>query len=335
MATVQLSDLIIPEVYSSYQAVDNPEKSLFVDSGIVVTNAMLSAKANTGGDTINVPFWNDLDPSEAPNLSNDNPSDVATPNKLTTGKQVARIAYLNQWYSASDLAGEIAGSDPMARIRNRFGTYWKRQFQRRLIAACNGVLAGNVANNSGDMVLDIAAESVAAQTESTKFNLNAFVDAAYTMGDMAEDLVAVGCHSHIMAQMVKNDDIVYIPDSQGMLTIPTYRGLRVIVDDSFTVTEGTTDGYKYTTVLFGRGAFGYGEGSAKVPVEIERYGMQGNGAGVEYLGERKTWLLHPFGFKAVGEIAGQSATLAELAADDAFERVVPRKNVPMAFLITN
>ena len=335
MATVQLTDVIVPEVYSSYTSVNSPEKTAFVESGIVLSNALLNAKANTGGTTENIPFWNDLDASVAPNLSSDDPTSSATPNKITAGKMVARLAYLNQWYSAADLAGEIAGSNPMERIRNRFGSYWKKQWQKRLIATCNGILADNVANDSGDMVKNVASESIAGQSATTLFNRNAFTDAVYTLGDMAEELTAIGVHSAVMAQMTKNDDIDFIPDSEGRLTIPTYMGLRVIVDDGFTVTAGTTDGVKYTSVLFGRGAFGYGEGMPTVPVEVERQALQGDGGGVEYIGERKTWILHPFGFANTSTPAADSESLAELAAAASWNRVVERKNVPLAFLITN
>ena len=335
MATTLISDIIVPEVYQSYTAVNSPEKTAFFESGIVVSNAMLNAKANEGGDTVNVPFWKDLDSTVAPNLSSDAPGTSATAQKITAGKQIARMAYLNQWYSNADLASELAGSNANQQVRNRFGTYWARQWQRRIIASCNGILADNVANDSGDMRVDVAVEAIASQTASTKMNRDVFTEAAYTMGDAASDLSAIAVHSAVMAQMVKNDDIDYIPDSQGNLTIPTYMGLRVIVDDGMTVTAGSTDGFKYTSILFGAGAFGYGEGSALVPVEVERAGLQGNGGGVEYIGERKTWLLHPFGFQALTTPAANSFSLAELATAAVWDRVVERKNVPLAFLITN
>lgn len=334
MALTQLTDVIVPQVYESYTAVNSPEKSAFFESGVVVRNAMLDQKANSGGDTVNVPFWKDLDSTVAPNLSNDSTS-AATPQKVTAGNQIARLAYLNQGFSSADLAGEIAGSDPMQQVRNRFGTYWMRQWQRRLIASCNGILADNVAANSSDMLVKVAAEATGSVTASTLFNRDAFTEAAYTMGDMATELQAIAVHSRIMAQMVKNDDIVYIPDSQGRLTIPTYMGLRVIVDDGMTVRAGTTSGFVYTSVLFGAGAFGYGEGAAKMPVELDREASKGNGGGIETLWERKTWLLHPFGFQATGTPAANSFSLAELATAGAWARVVERKSVPIAFLQTN
>lgn len=334
MAITQLSDVIVPEVYQTYAAVNSPEKTAFYQSGIIVSNEGLNAKANEGGETLNVPFWKDLDANQEANRSNDTETS-ATAQKVTTGKQIARVAYLNQGYKSADLTGEIAGSDPMQQVRNRFGSYWMKQWQRRLIASTNGILADNVANDSSDMVVNVAADIIGSQSADTRFNRDVFTEAAYTMGDAATNLSAIGVHSAVMQQMVKNDDIVYIPDSQGNLTIPTYMGLRVIVDDGHTVTAGTTSGFKYTSVLFGQGAFGYGEGTAKTPVELEREASQGNGGGVETLWERKTWLLHPFGFAVGTAPTDVSYSQAELAAAATWDRVVERKNVPLAYLVTN
>ncbi len=63
MALTQLSDVIIPEVYSSYESVDSPEKTAFFESGVIVSNDMLNQKANRGGKNIDIPFGNDLDGS--------------------------------------------------------------------------------------------------------------------------------------------------------------------------------------------------------------------------------------------------------------------------------
>lgn len=336
MATVQLADIIDVTVFQDLPAVNSPEKTAFFQSGIVTRNSLLDGLATAAGKTAELPFWNDIDPTVAPNLSTDNPATIATPAKVTQGEQISRKAFLNKGLSATDLASEVAmGPRAMEHIRNRVDTYWLRQWQRRLIAATNGVLADNIASNSGDMVKSVASESIAGQSATTRFNRDAFTDAVYTMGDAATSLRAIGVHSAVMAQMVKNDDIVYIPDSMGQLTIPTYMGLRVIVDDGHTVTAGTTDGFKYTSVLYGEGAFGYGDGMPLNPVEIEREAAQGNGAGVETLWTRKTWILHPFGYQQTGTPASVSFSLAELAAATSWSRVVERKNVPLGFLVTN
>ena len=335
MAVTQIADVIVPEVYDTYTAENLPELTAFYTSGVVIQNSMLDASALEGGNTINLPFWHDLDPTVEPNVSDDT-TNSATPNKLGTGKQVARSAYLNQWYSNADLAGELAGSDPNQQVTNRFGTYWTRQWQRRLIASCDGILADNVANDTSDMVVDVASDTIGGQSAATKFNVDSFVDAIATAGDAGSMFTSMCVHSQVMAQMRKNDDIDFIPDSDGKLTIPTFQGLRLIEDDGMTVTPGATDGFKYTSILFANGAFAFGNGSPYMPMEINRESKQGNGGGINEIGERKTWLLHPFGFADVGTPASESYTLAELRAATTWNRVTQsRKTIPLAFLITN
>ena len=336
MATTRLSDIIDVVVYQDLPQVNGPEKTAFFESGIVTRTPALDALAGAAGKTAELPFWNDLDGSVEVNYSTDNPADVATPQKITQGEQIARKAFVNQGWQAADLASELAmGGTAMEAVRAKTSMYFQRQWQRRLVAATNGILADNVANDSGDMVVDVASESIAGQTASTLFNRDAFTEAVYTMGDAATSLSAICVHSAVMSQMVKNDDIDYIPDSQGRLTIPTYMGMRVIVDDGMTVTAGTTDGFKYTSVIFGAGAFGYGVGMPEVPVEVEREASQGEGGGIETLWERNTWLLHPFGFQQTGTPAGVSFTQAELAAAAQWDRVLDRRLCPISFLITN
>lgn len=336
MATVQLTDVIVPEVYASYDAVNSPEKTAVYESGIITRNPFLDQQASSGGNLVNLPYWNDLDGADEANVSSDNPASSATPLKIAAGKQVGIISYLNQAYSAADLAGEVAGDDPMQRVRNRFGSYWMKQWQRRLLKTSYGLLLDNVANNSSDMVHDIASESIAGQSAATLFSRDAFTESAFTLGDAFENTGAIAVHSVVYKQMVAQDDIDFIPDANGRMTIPTYMGRRIIVDDGNTVIAGGTDGFKYVSILFGAGAFGYGEGSAKVPVELEREALQGDGGGVEYLIERKTWLMHPAGYQfASGSLAGTSPTQTELALAANWTRVVERKNVPIAFLVTN
>ncbi|OFV47352.1 MULTISPECIES: hypothetical protein [Oligella] len=341
MATTRLTDVVIPEVYADYQAVNSPEKTALFESGVVVRNEMLDQKANTGGQEIQIPFWRDLDASVEPNASNDDPADMASAHKLGTGLQKARISYLNQGYSAADLVVELAGSEPMQRIRNRFGTYWERQWQRRIIASAVGVLADNEANDDGDMVFDGSNEL---------WSRKAFTSAVFTLGDAFGQLSAIAVHSLVYKQMIDAEDIDFIPDSQGNLTIPTFMGQRIIVDDSMPAVQSESSSPIVTTaILFGAGAFGYGEGSPLVPVELERDARAGNGGGVETLWERKTWILHPFGYQFTGDDISKRANtngrsgadtgvdelsplLADLRKATNWKRVVDRKNVPIAFL---
>ena len=338
MATTKLDDIIDVTIFRDLPQIEGPEKTRFFDSGVVTRNALLDELANAPGKTSELPYWNDLDGSVETNYSSDDPTSSATPQKATQGEQIARKAFVNQGWQSADLASELAmGGTAMEAIRARTDRYFARQWQRRLVAATNGILAGNEAG-TGDMVVDVASQDSNAVTDSTRFNRDAFTEALYTAGDSAEIFTTLAVHSTVMAQMVKNNDIDYIPDSNGMATVPTYLGKRVIVDDGLTVVAGTNGGAPsmvYTSVLFGPGAFGYGVGSPITPVEIEREAALGDGGGIETLWIRNTEILHPFGFQQIGTPEGTSFTNAELATADVWSRVLERKSVPIAYLKTN
>lgn len=333
MAAVRLSDIIDVTVFQDLPPVDGPEKTAFYDSGVITRNAILDQAAAADGKTAELPFWKDIDPTDGPNLTSDDPSVTSTPYKITQGEQIGRKAFLNASWSETDLAAELAlGGDAMTRVRARLDTYWRRQWQRRLTATLNGVLADNVANDSSDMVYDAALDSA---TSSSVFTRSNFTSAAFTLGDSYDELSALAVHSVVYKRMVDNDDIDFIPDSQGQMTIPTFLGHRVIVDDGLPVDENGANDTKYTSIIFGQGSVGFGEGAPANPTEVDRQPAQGNGGGVEILYSRKTYLLHPFGFKAVATPSAESYTLSELADAGTFDRVVDRQNVPLAFLVTN
>jgi hypothetical protein len=339
MALTQLADAIIPEVYASYQSVDNIELTAFYESGIIVQSAELNDFAQAGGITLNMPFWKDLDQTQEPNYSDDTENEAA-PDKLASGKMAARTAQINNGWKASDIVSERAGSDPMKRIAARTNAYWSRQWQRRLISTCKGVLAENIATGSagvaGDMVLDVSITDGVNATDANLFSRDSFADVVFTLGDQFGLISGIAVHSIVYKRMVKNDDIAFVEDSEGKLSIPTYMGKRVVVDDSMPVVAGGVSGFVYTSVLFGAGAFGYGIGKPRIPVEVERKAAQGNGGGAETLWERKTWLIHPLGYKwNETAVAGDSPSLAELATASNWTRVIARKNIPLAFLKTN
>jgi hypothetical protein len=340
MALTQIGDVFVPEIYASYTAVDGPERTAFFNSGVAVSNPQLATLFADGGRIAELPFWRDLDASQEPFYGTDDPADIAVPRNVTAGTQVARMASLAQPYSAADLAGELAGSDPIQQIRNRFGTYWMRQWQRRAIASLEGVVADNIANDGGDMVNSIAAATNAGVGSGTLFSRQAFTGAAFTSGDHYDDYVAIAVHSIVYKRMVDNDDIEFIPDSQGVMAA-TFMGRRVIVDDGLPVTPaagtgGSAAAARYMSFLFGAGLLAYAERSPRVPVAVEREELQGNGAGVEIIVERKSWVLHPFGTQFLSQtLTDGNATLANLRLAANWDRVVERKNIPFAALITN
>lgn len=339
MATVQLSDVIDVKVYNDLPAEDSPEKINLFGSGIIEQNPLLNELANSAGATAELPFWRDLDSNSAPNIATDNPATLATTDKITQGAQTTRKANLNKGYSAMDLARDLAmGEDAIIHIRNRVEAYWDRQLQRRIIASANGVMASNVANNSSDMVFNVAAPLVSGVGAGTYFTRGNFTSALFTLGDAFGEIAAIAVHSVVYKRIMDSGDIITIRPYEGSPEIPTYLGKRIIVDDGMPVTPGdATNAPKYTSILFGYGAFGYGVGTPNMPAEISRVAEAGNGAGEVRFWTRKTWIIHPFGFKVndVTPASGSTYSPAELATAALWTRVVDRKNVPLAFLVTN
>jgi hypothetical protein len=307
---------------------------------------MLDADLAGGGVTFNVPSFQDLN-NDVDNVASDDDGTNSTPKKIITSKEVQVRLSRNQSWSSMDLAGDLAGEDPLAAIGNRVGYYWARRLQAAAIATIQGVFADNAAAPAGtehvqnDLTVDISGASYVAGV--TDFSTEAFIDTTVTMGDSAGSLSAIAVHSIVYARMKKNNLIDFIPDARGEVNIPTFQGLRVIVDDGLPNPAGagaaaTSTGI-YHSWLVGTGFAQWGQGTPKVPTEVIRVPSAGNGAGQETLFNRVEWAIHPVGHAYVGTTPSggpsNATTSNNLAHADSWKRVYPeRKQIKLARLIT-
>lgn len=324
MATTQIADIIKPEEFTGYVVQNSVERSAFAKSGAAVPNAAISEQLTAGAESFKIPFWKDLGDDEA-NLANDDPADDATPYKLGSEKQMVRKCFLHNSWGAMNLASELSGDNALARIQDRAAAYWERQFSRRLIASMKGVLADNIANDSGDMVEDISG-LVGALAD---FSASAVIDAAATLGDGMDALTTIAVHSTIYKRMLQGDLIDTLPDSQGGF-IKVFRGLAIVVDDALPLATDV-----FTTALFGPGAFGYGMTAPRIAAgtEIENKPSSGNGGGQQVLHSRVNLAVAPLGFTWLeGSVTADSPSIAELALAANWNRVIERKAIPLAFL---
>lgn len=338
MAQVTLSDVIVPEVFTSYINIDSPEQTLFGSSGVLSAGGAWDTYAATPGYMTTMPYWNDLDAAVEPNYGNDVYTDIAEPQDVNAGEMVARIALLNEGWAAMRFVKELLKQDPMQRIASRINAFWDKQLQRRAIAVSLGVFNANVANDAGDMVVDISSSTPGTIVDANRFNVGAFVDTAFTLGDRYMDIKAMAVHSVIAARMIKNDELEEVRDSEGNLQMLSYKGKAIIIDDGMPST-GTGVDRKYICILWGEGAIGFGQDEvALADGEVERQPSRGNGQGVDTLWSRRKWLIHPYGHAFLNTVItgpGLSPTWADLADDTNWERKVARKHVPMAFLVVN
>jgi hypothetical protein len=332
MAVTQIADVIVPSEFTAYQIENSMVSTALYQSGVLVKNGVIQNQLSVGSNMFSVSFWKDLGETEA-NISSDDPTTLSTPQKFSAGRQIVRNSFINQSWSEMNLAAELAGSNPIEALQGRVLNYWQRQWEKRLIASLLGVLASNVANNSGDMVNDISGASGAA----ANFAGPAVIDTALTLGDRLGDVKSIAMHSHIYGEALKNDEISFFKPSENDVEIATYKGMAVIVDDNLTPASSV-----YTTILMGPGAVGFGvsEPNTEFGTEIFRVPASGNGGGQTTLHSRMNVGIHPLGFAwsdgtGGGAIAGDSPSLADLALAGHWTRVATsRKSIPLAFLIS-
>lgn len=334
MAEVRLADVVEPTVFEAYSRQRTTELWEFFNSGIIARGGVFNRLASQESSIVNIPFWNDLASVES-NVGSDDPASNSTPQKIGTGQQIGIKNRRNQSWSAMDLLTPLIGEDPMREIASRTSVYWFRDMQNTLIALTNGLIADNVANDASDMVNDVGTDAVGAPVAAELATPDTIIDTWSTLGDASGGMAGIAMHSVVFHNLQKAELIDYLQPAETDVRIPSYLGMRVFVDDSMPAVVGANR-VKYTSVIYGNGTFAYGEGSPRVPVEVDRAPAAGDGEGQETLYQRKHYLLHPNGFAWQGaSLAGVSPTNAEHATATNWDRLFDRKNVRMAFLITN
>lgn len=317
-----LSDVIVPELFTPYTIQKTMELSALFQSGIIAHSPEFDRLASEAAPVHNMPFFEDLS-GDSENVVEG--ADL-TAAKITSKKDVSTTIRRAKAWSATDLSAALAGKDPMAAIGSLVAGFWARDMQKELINLLNGVFGSYTADSTtvtplADHILDISGET----GNAAKISASGFIDACQLLGDAQGQLTAVAMHSATKAYLKKQNLIEYERDSTDV-EFETYQGRRVIVDDGCPVANGV-----YTTYLFGNGAIAYGNGSPEgfVPTELDR--EKRKGSGVDYLINRKTFILHPRGIKFTGAVRANQETVsrAELANAKNWQRVYEPKAIRM------
>lgn len=336
-----LSNAIIPSVFLPYMQERTAQLSAFRASGVVVRDSQIDELASGKGKIFDLPFWQDISgplQTESQILSDSVPLETK---RITALEQMAIAHGRGEGFAANSLVRYLTAEDPMKAIAERIANYWAIDEQDMLIATADGIFADNVANDSSDLVNNIASETTGGQSAATKFSTTAFIDAKAKLGDAGSKLGAMAVHSKVYYDIERADLIDFIPDSEGKSSIPTYRGMRLIVDDRLS-RAGTTSGTVYKTFIFAGGAFQMGEAAlGSVPIE-GGFGTEAlelardAAAGVNKLYTRRRFILHPHGWKWLSvALVGQSPTNAELATATNYDRVFEKKNCRIVEFLTN
>lgn len=334
MAVVAISDIYNPLTFSRRSQQAQIQLNRFLSSGIAVNDPAIAAQLGTGGMIGDMSNFAPLTVGE-PNYSTDNPASSTTPANVTSELAKFRSAARNKSWSTMDLAREIALNDPVAAITGRIGAYWAQDDEQRLIKSLLGVLAGNIANNSSDMVINVATDANSAVTDAERIGGDRIIDGLQTLGDHKAAITTIAIHSAIHTRLQKQNLIQFVRNADNNIMFETYMGKRLIVDDSMPAVAGT---YRttYTCAMFAPGAVATASGRVLTPSEMLRVPAAGDGGGQDIIFSRVHNVWSPIGFSFTSaSVAGRSPTYTELSAAANWSRIYLRKNVPIAFLKVN
>jgi hypothetical protein len=307
----KISDVIVPEVFNPYVVQRTSELSAIRRSGIAA--AVPGIVVPTGGKTINMPFWTDLNGSgDWEDLSD---SDPLSPSKIGADKDVAVVLARGKAWQANELAKAFAGSDPMGAIADQVAEYEAGQEQKLLLSVLKGIFAsGGMTGNIHD--ISALAGDAAVITGKT------LIKAIAKLGDAGIKLTGIFTHSAVMYDMAAQDLLDQIisgrGDGQNAPEFVSYLGRQIVVDDG-----APTNGDVYTTYLFGNAAIGYNEGNTPTPTETDRDSL----AGDDILIRRKHLIMHPRGVRWIGTAAGATPSKTELETGTNWERVYDPKAI--------
>lgn len=307
----------IPNLFLEYQQEEIQDKNSLVNSGLIATNQAVQTEFGKGGKTIDIPFFGDL--------SGDSEilSDTVGLTPATIGGSVqtgVRLARGRAW-NASDLAAELAGSDPMQAIARRTGQYWVRDMQKTLINVIRGIFD----STNGPLRTSHAVGGTA-----TALSQGAMVDAIAKLGDSGQELTGVFMHSRVYYALMKLDliqaasTIAQVDQRVSIqrLELGSYLGRPVFVDDSLPIAAGAGTGSGNgldvaSTFFFGQGAFLYANAPAQTPLETDRDSLKG----LDVLVNRTHYMVHPNGLSWDGNAAGNSPSNAELSTGSNWSKV--------------
>lgn len=307
MAYTSLSNLVTSDVLRDGAVLESLARNIFYTSGVVAEIPELD-HGPQGGHKVTLRHWVDLDGNSENVIS----GTALTVNNVSQIKQEGIVLLRGKAWGADDTAKIFSKEDPLGFAVQRIGGYWGREEERILVEILKGI--AGVAPFSTNNVLTTGATLTASD----------LIDAQYLLGQHFSDLTAIAVHPKTMALLHKLDLINFIRPSELDGEIPTYMGKRVIVDDSLPVEVGPPD--VYWTVLFGRGAFGRGEGgfmgsdARGLELETDRDALRSQ----EVLVSRRSFVLHPAGFSYTGSItSGVSPSDTDLANSANWTYVYP------------
>lgn len=318
MAITKLADVIkAPALVTSHISQAVVENSRLIRSRAVSSNAFVNELANSAATEGKIPFNNPLG-GQSQNYTEQR----ITVNGIGSGMQNA-IAVLraNAW-GASDLAIDLSGDDKMGAISQRTSSFWTEDLSRTLMFLLDGI------SKATSMQSNVTTFEYDPEQELEKQVSKAIVAAEGTLGLNRNKLRTLVVNSAFETLLKNSNLVTYVRDpANADIEFTRYLGkYDIVVVESYENEAEEIVGLEDDEfILLGDGALFIGDGSESLEhsTEVARDPLGSETA----LINRRKYVMHLNGVSFTGDVAGVSATDAEINDGANWTRVYEPKNV--------
>lgn len=320
----------------NWQNAQDPTLTAMLESGAVQQNEEIKKLIGNGSDTYTIPFYNVIggedDNYDGQTDINITDVDAAYQSGIVYGRA-------HGWKEREFVIDYNSGADPMKQITSQVTKYWAKKKQSRLIKIAEAIFSisgtGDFAGwNNHTSDLTVATPDISMR-DGNLIGATTIGEAIQkAVGDHADQFRMAIMHSKVATNLAGLDLLEYrkYTDAQGIqrnLRIADINGMTVIIDDGVPLASG-----KYTTYLFGMGAFQTAPANVNTPSEIVRNATTEGGYNALITRVRET--IHPNGFTFTKPKTGytSSPSDAQLGAKANWSIVTNPKVIPMARIIS-
>lgn len=273
------------------------KKNELIGSGALKGNSEIreAFSSQTGTAYAILPMYGNIDGEV---LNYDGQTDLIPTQTTTFERGVVVVGRAKAWLE-TDFAEDISGGTRfMDYVAKQVSDYIDEIDQTTLLAILEGIFSMTGKKNLEFVerhTLDISGETAEAGFVDAT-TLNKAIQKA--CGDNKNKFSIAIMHSAVATNLENLNLLAYLKqtDSYGIqrdLTLATWNGRTVLIDDSMPVSLNDDGESVYTTYILGKGAFDYEDIGAKVPFEMGRDAKTNGGEDTLYVRTRKCFA--PYG----------------------------------------
>ena len=255
--------------FSRYLAEEIYQRSAFIKSGSLATNAVLN---NTTGTRIEVPFFNSLNTVKE-TVRSDNTwgtggAGALTAQSVTANTQYASILHNGFAYAMDDLSKFATGEDALNFVRTQMAQDMDRMATTTLISMLTGIFGPGGTLNATN-ALDISEATAGSETEANFLSASSVTRAKYLLGERANTLQTLVVHPTVGAYLEQVGMLQFsstaLASGSGIqwggggigvtnTQVGSAFGLNVIQDSQLPIRGTTGENEQYVCYLLGAGA---------------------------------------------------------------------------------